>query len=498
VTAGRQPLPLERFARPRWGFQSGLVQRHMPAFWLFLALLLITGLGFVLVQVGYVTVTPIGWVLSWLLMLVYIVPVVLVIRWLDPYEREPRSLLVGAFLWGGVIATLFSGLGNYFWGAVVTRVAGAEFASQWSAALTAPVVEELYKVLGVIVLFLIARSEFDDLMDGFVYGAMIGLGFAVTEDVDYFISVFGGTVVGVLEGFWVRVIASGLYGHVLYTGLAGIGVAYFVTRKGVQSLSRRLAVAAGLLSLAMLAHFVWNSPLIWDDLPLPLAAAVKGLPFLIALAILLRLARRRENRWLSETLRTEVGQPGLLREELEVLADPGRRKHARKAVANAAGGDAGKLVRQLQQEQLALAMIASRARTSAEPDLLRQRVRIQQLRERLWSMPGVTSALGLPEPVVQAARRMAPVVAPIGNAPAGTDRVSPSGTPAWVGAIGTSVWPAPDPALAPFATLAPGTAVEVLATTGAWAEVRVAEGWTGWVDGRLLSGQTPRRQTHWE
>ena len=33
---------------------------------------------------------------------------------------------------------------------------------------------------------------------------------------------FGGTPAGVLQGFYVRVLSSGLYGHVLYTGLVGM------------------------------------------------------------------------------------------------------------------------------------------------------------------------------------------------------------------------------------------------------------------------------------
>ena len=64
-------------------------------------------------------------------------------------------------------------------GAVITKVVGGDFSYYWSAALTAPVVEETYKYLGIVLLYLIARAEFDDLIDGFVYGALIGLGFAV-------------------------------------------------------------------------------------------------------------------------------------------------------------------------------------------------------------------------------------------------------------------------------------------------------------------------------
>ena len=41
-------------------------------------------------------------------------------------------------------------------------------------------------LLGTLI-YLIARSELNRIMDGFVYGAMVGLGFAVVEDVLYFV-----------------------------------------------------------------------------------------------------------------------------------------------------------------------------------------------------------------------------------------------------------------------------------------------------------------------
>src|SRR5262249_57321301 len=104
------------------------------------------------------------------------------------------------------------------------------FATGWGPAITAPVVEELLTAAGVVLIALIARDEVDDVMDGFVYGALCGLGFAVVEDVLYFMAAFGGTPGGVLEGFFVRVISRGLYGHLLYTGLEGTWVRYLESR----------------------------------------------------------------------------------------------------------------------------------------------------------------------------------------------------------------------------------------------------------------------------
>ncbi len=139
-------------------------------------------------------------------------------------------------MWGAVAATTLSAIGNLGWGLTVARVGGPEFAARWTAALTAPFVEETLKGCGVVLIYLIARDEIDDVMDGFVYGAVCGLGFAIVEDVFYFMSVFGGQPAGVLQGFFLRVVASGLYSHVLYTGLVGMAIGVVVSRRATEPL----------------------------------------------------------------------------------------------------------------------------------------------------------------------------------------------------------------------------------------------------------------------
>jgi RsiW-degrading membrane proteinase PrsW (M82 family) len=296
-------------------------------------------------------------------------------------------------LWGAVAATSLAGLANRDWGAVVARLLGPDVAARWAAALTAPLVEETLKAVGVVLLYLIARSEINGVVDGFVYGAMVGLGFAVVENVFYFVGQFGGQPAGVLGGFFVRVLASGLYGHVLYTGLTGMGIAWFVTRTD-QRLARRLLVAGGLCLLAVLAHFLWNSPLL-NLLPtgevtpleqlvaIPLAAAVKGIPFLVLVVLLVGLARRQERRWLEAAAAGELGGPALLPEELHVLEQPRRRWRARRAMRRRAGRRAAALLRRLQRQQLSLAMLRTRLGDDDDPDLIVQRQRIIQTRQAL-------------------------------------------------------------------------------------------------------------------
>jgi hypothetical protein len=301
-----------------------------------------------------------------------------------------------------VAATTLSAYANEGWGLVVARLGGPEFASRWTAALTAPLVEEILKMAGIALLAIIAAEEFDDVMDGFIYGALCGLGFAVVEDVFYFVAVFGGTPGGVLAGFWVRVLSSGLYGHVLYTGLSGMGVAYVVSRRGEEPLGRRVWVAAGLFLAGAAGHFLWNSPFlnlfpdavngVGDWLQIPLAAAVKGLPLLLFVLVLVRLARRRERRWLETALRSEVGRPGLTAVELGILLDPMARRRSRREMRARAGEGASRLMKRLQKEQVNLAMARARALTDDDPSLVRQREYCKSIRDALQAMPAAAPA----------------------------------------------------------------------------------------------------------
>jgi RsiW-degrading membrane proteinase PrsW (M82 family) len=334
----------------------------------------------------------------------YAAPLFLLIYYLDLYEREPWSVAIAAFLWGAFAATALT-LSTGGWNELLVRTLGPETASRWGPALTAPFIEEFLKGAGIVLLYLIVRDELDDAMDGFVYGALCGLGFAVVEDVVYFMAAFGGTPQGVLQGFYVRVLSSGLYGHVLYTGLVGMAIGIVVSRREPAPLRERLRTAAGIILLAVFGHFLWNSPLLSIAPPAPieggewllvtLGLAVKGLPLLLFVAIALRLARRREERWLDDALAAEIGGEGISPGEYRDLRDPRRRRAAVAATRRRAGGSASRLLARLQHEQIDLAMIASRVATNDDPALVTQREYCRSLRDALAAIPGALPADGV-------------------------------------------------------------------------------------------------------
>jgi protease PrsW len=376
-------------------------QPQQPAFWIFVAFL---GYGTIRMASTLVELSSIsrsGWTLAWVLLALYAAPLFVLIYYLDLYEREPWSVAIAAFLWGAFAATALS-LAAGGWNELIARLLGPDAAQRWLPALGAPVIEEFLKGAGIVLLYLIVRDEVDDAMDGFVYGALCGLGFAVVEDIVYFMAAFGGTPRGVLQGFYVRVLSSGLYGHVLYTGLVGMAIGIVVSRREPAPLRGRLRTAAGIAALAVLGHVLWNSPLLnfgptppiegakW--LLVTLGLAVKGLPFLLFVVIALRLARRREERWLRTALAAEIGGEGLTVDEYEALRDPRRRRAAVLAMRRRAGAPAATLLARLQHEQIDLAMLASRVATADDPALVTQRDYCRSLRDALATIPGALPA----------------------------------------------------------------------------------------------------------
>src|ERR687895_1065597 len=187
MTVQPAPEPARPLVPPRWGHQASIVQFRQPAFWLFAILLAITALLVLAEQVQILQLLPVSWLFSWLLLALYAVPVVVAIYVLDLLEREPIGIMVAAFLWGAVVSIGLAAPTNTAWFQILFKLFGSSFTLEWGPAIIGPTIEETIKYVGLIVIYLIARSEIDDLFDGFIYGAMVGLGFAVVENVQYFV-----------------------------------------------------------------------------------------------------------------------------------------------------------------------------------------------------------------------------------------------------------------------------------------------------------------------
>ena len=149
----------------------------------------------------------------------------LLVNFIDRYEREPWFLRLAAFLWGATIAippALFieKKVDSALQG-LLGPGAGDVLRSAFQG-LNAGVTEETIKGLGLLLLFLILRDEFDNVTDGIVYGALIGAGFAMVENFRYFAIDFKSFPVFLI----VYRIVLGWLGHSTFTVCFGAALGY--------------------------------------------------------------------------------------------------------------------------------------------------------------------------------------------------------------------------------------------------------------------------------
>jgi protease PrsW len=191
-------------------------------------------------------------------------PVAALLWYLDRRERESIWLFGAALLWGAVISTGVSAILNalgFGFIALGLEVAGgmdSEMVGQLlAAALVAPPVEEMAKGVALLLLFWFLRAEFDNVRDGIIYGALVGLGFNIAEYALYVMQGYlADGVAPYAEQFAGRFVFLGFNGHMLWTALTGAGVGLArQTRSGCL----RLGAPVGGYTLATLAHALNNS-----------------------------------------------------------------------------------------------------------------------------------------------------------------------------------------------------------------------------------------------
>ncbi len=190
-----------------------------------------------------------------------VVPMVfylLIIWFMDRYEREPFWLVGLHFFWGATGAIIFGIIGSIIMGLGV-----GEFIYQFAnksdavslnniagAVVVAPLVEESTK--GIFVLLMSLSRNFDGPVDGAVYGGAVGLGFGMTENFLYFMN-YGNNVQSLLYLIIIRTLFSAVL-HCCTQATFGAAIGFAKFRSPIVKLT---VIPLG-LATAMFMHFTWN------------------------------------------------------------------------------------------------------------------------------------------------------------------------------------------------------------------------------------------------
>ena len=217
------------------------------------------GLGMCgLLMLGVIGVnTGIAGLLVGLLLATLPVPLyVMLALWIDRNEKEPTWMLALAFVWGATGACLISIVLNSVNGMVAGMLFGAQVGAAMGTVLSAPLVEESAKALILALFFFWKKDEFDNLTDGIVYAVMVGLGFAMTENILYYgRALSSGGIGGSLFTFALRGML-GPFAHPLFTAMTGAGLG--LARETNKKVLAFVAPFVG-FGLALFLHFLWNA-----------------------------------------------------------------------------------------------------------------------------------------------------------------------------------------------------------------------------------------------
>ncbi len=310
--------------------------------------------------------------------LVPVTVVVAVFLWIDRWEPEPVKLLLLAFAWGACIAAITALLTSSTPETVGGLLPGVGDGSKVSTLVTAPVVQELAKAAFVLAVLLLRRDEFNGIIDGIVYAGIAAAGFAFAENIFYFGRAFAengfgtGTSGGLITAFFLRG-ALTPFMHPLFAVLTGgaLGIA----AKTASRATRILAPLGGYL-MAVLLHALWNA-----------AATLGGaktflnvyflimVPMFIAVAMLILLERRREQRILQAALPEMIAERWIAHSEAQLLSSLSGRRAWRRRARRQSGRRAAKAVATYQDSVIELAFLKRRdgdpERQSEVLDILR-------------------------------------------------------------------------------------------------------------------------------
>ncbi len=237
-------------------------QKSTTRYLLSAIILFVTGL---MMSYGGEWLTYIGFTLAG-----YAVPVMLLVYIIrsDRYEREPIALIAYCFGWGA-----FSG--------IIAGIINAVFTVNYLGAGGAGLVEEPLKIIGVywIAKNTYLKNEFNNHLDGLVYGAAAGAGFAGLENFWYITEMVFNESYPPLFAIFIRSLTGVM--HICWSAIAARSLGLAKAIKG--DIDRGDLVPGTLVSAFI--HFVWNTAPTWFCLGLLFPFTLESLRRMIKTAL---------------------------------------------------------------------------------------------------------------------------------------------------------------------------------------------------------------------
>ncbi len=227
-----------------------------------------------------------------------------ILRMPQLWGRVSRSGAVAAALWGAFAAAgVYALPANGALIAVIGQRAGIDFASEWGAALIAPLTEETGKAMAIAAVLLATGQRVRTPMDAALLAGYSAVGFTATEDLLYalnigYLNLGENQLVSTTVIYLARAVIFGAVSHVVFSWLVGAGVGLLAVGRRPGRIPLGFAFVVAGLGL----HGVWNSPIpVWARFVYPVVGGV-------VLWLALRTVRREEFAWFTQTL----SRPGAL------------------------------------------------------------------------------------------------------------------------------------------------------------------------------------------
>ena len=249
-----------------------------------------------------------------------------VIYYLDRYEKEPVRLIAIALGAGAIVAPLATAWIEKAFG-VPNSVAAQAFVVPGLQNANQAIIEELVRGAVLLGVFFLVRYELDDLLDGLVYGGVVGVGFGLAAN---FWAIWTTPPIGNVSSHTLASTVVASFNWVFYAGVIGLCLAA-ARRAGLGRVIGMAVLGTGIAMGFHLLHDYIPSWLAPDPNNVQTSGFTKFLSDLpnvlglVALAVIAVWATGREKVLVGRELHEEVASGTVTADEYNAIVSPFRR-----------------------------------------------------------------------------------------------------------------------------------------------------------------------------